>query len=94
MNKVGLSLSILSLCGLLSTSGWAEKISYNNPLCCLSSKPATPPQNSQPTEETPVTNGTIIIPNAGCGQEIKITDSNGQITTIKTTCPPPPGINY
>ena len=68
MNQVGLSLSILSLCGLLSTSGWAGEYSYNNPLCCLSSKSATPPPPPPPCEKITITdsNGQVTIIEKNC----------------------------
>ncbi len=100
MNKVGLSLSILSLCWFISADGWAGEFFYNSPLCCLTKK-ATPTntttQNPSPTIiiQAPVpasaTQPTTPIPQqlpnaANCGQKTTITDSNGQVTTIETTC--------
>jgi len=95
MNKVRLSLSILSLCCFISINGWAGEFFSNNSLCCLSKK-ATPSnaQNPPPTiiiqAPVPTTQPTAPLPQstpaATCGQKTTITDSNGQVTTIETTC--------
>jgi hypothetical protein len=97
MNKVGLSLSVLSLCWFISIDGWAGEFFSNNSLCCLSKKATpsnAPTQNSPPTiiiqAPVPTMQPTAPLPQpipaATCGQKTTITDSNGQVTTIETTC--------
>ena len=80
MNKVGLSISILSLSWFISTTGWGGEFISNN---FFSSKKVTPDntpvQNNQPT-------ATAMPPPLECGQTITITDSDGKVTTIKKTC--------
>lgn len=92
MNKVGLSLSILSLCGFLSTAGWAGEFVSNNSLCCLSKKATSNNTSTTPNSQpTPDSQPIVIIPPssnpaATCGQKTTITDGKGQVTTIETTC--------
>jgi hypothetical protein len=102
MNKVRLSLSIFGLCGFLSTTGLAGEFVSNNSLCCLSKKAtpnntsttptSQPTQDSQPTYQPTQDSQPIVIitpaatPTGTCGHKTIITDSNGQVTTIETTC--------
>ncbi|NJO17142.1 MAG: hypothetical protein HC877_15785 [Thioploca sp.] len=76
MNKVRLSLSILSLCSFMSVAGWAGEYYYNNPLSHGISKKEIPPP--QPT-----------MISSGCVQRI-ITTRNNQATTTEEPCPVSP----
>ncbi len=97
MNKLGLSLSILSLCWFISTTGWGEGFVFNNSFSSPKAIPDnTPTQDQQSIEEDQQSVKEMPLPpppDLKCGETITITDSEGKITTIKKTCddkPSPP----
>jgi hypothetical protein len=98
MNKVGLSLSILSLCWFISTTGWSGGLVSNSSFSsskAILANTSTQEQQSvaekdqQSVKEMPPP----PLPDLKCGETITITDSDGKVTTIKKTCddePSPP----
>jgi hypothetical protein len=95
MNKVGLSLSILSLCWFISTTGWSGGLVSNNSFSSSNSSSKaildnTPTQDQQSVEEKDQQSGKemlpLPLPDLQCGETITITDSDGKVTTIKKTC--------
>lgn len=109
MNKVGLSLSILSLCCFISTEGWAGEFYYNNP---LSKKDNPPPQPTVVSVScvqaiTTTSNGQVtttqgscpnppsVVPQgSSCVQTTTTTYSDGKVTTTGAPCPTPDSNNH
>jgi hypothetical protein len=90
MNKVGLSLSILSWCWFISTTGWCgEFVSNNSSSIPRATFNNTPTQEQRSVEENQQPVKEMLPPpppDLKCGETITITDSDGKITTIKKTC--------
>jgi hypothetical protein len=100
MNKLGLSLSVLSLCWFINIDGWAGTF--------YSGQPQSPPKPPEPTVvssscvqkiTTTASNGQVTtteascqdhpsVPQGGsCVQKTTTTYSDGQVTTTEGSCP-------
>ncbi|BAP56905.1 hypothetical protein THII_2608 [Thioploca ingrica] len=97
MNKVGLSLSVLSLCWFISIDGWAGQFYYNNsntltqkptaqPVPPVSTTPSTGSTTPSTGSTTPSTGSTTSQSSSCVSQKITTTDSNGNVTTTDVPC--------